>query len=282
MKILTDPQKLQRLCGAWRKRGKKIILVPTMGFYHAGHVSLMRHARKSGGKVVVSLFVNPTQFGPDEDLAAYPRNSERDAAIAKKNGVDVLFMPEPQAMFPPGYATWVEVPELSREMCGKSRPGHFRGVCTVVTKLLMLTQPTKALFGRKDWQQAAIIRRMAADLNIPVRIVTRPTVREKDGLAMSSRNVYLTAEERGAAPHLYASLCLASDLARSGEKRSAALLQTIREYWRRNLPQAQEDYLVIVDPETLEPLETIGEAALCALAVRLGKARLIDNMLFHS
>lgn len=282
MKIITAPDELQHICMKWRVQGQKTALVPTMGYYHEGHISLMQYARKVGQKVVVSLFVNPTQFGQGEDLAAYPRNPERDAAIAESNGVDILYMPQSEDMYSPGHATWVEVPKLAQTMCGISRPTHFRGVCTVVLKLLMLALPEIAVFGQKDWQQAAILKRMVADLNIPVTLHTCPIIREEDGLAMSSRNVYLTPEERSKAPHLYKSLCLAADLAASGETDVPRIMTAMRGYWKQNLPEAQEDYLTIVDPDTLTPIEYLSGAALCALAVRLGKARLIDNMLLQT
>lgn len=281
MKTITAPDELQHICMNWRVQGQKTVLVPTMGYYHEGHISLMRYAREVGQKVVVSLFVNPTQFGPGEDLAAYPRDPERDAAIAESNGVDILYMPQAESMYSPDHATWVEVPELSRTMCGISRPTHFKGVCTVVLKLLMLAQPEIAVFGRKDWQQAAILKRMAKDLNVPTAIHTCPIVREKDGLALSSRNVYLTPEERAKAPHLYKSLRLAADLAASGEKDANRIMAAMRDYWKANLPEAREDYLTVVDPDRLTPLEQVSGDALCALAVRLGKARLIDNMLLR-
>lgn len=279
MQILSDPHTLQQACLRWRAEGCHTVLVPTMGYYHAGHESLMTHARSLGRKVVVSLFVNPTQFGPDEDLAAYPSDLERDAAVAKANGADVLFTPRPADMFPEGYATWVEVPSLAGTLCGISRPVHFRGVCTVVMKLFQLAMPHTAVFGRKDWQQLAIIRRMARDLNVPVQVVGCPIVREADGLAMSSRNVYLSAEERAQAPGIHRGLALGRTLTQGGERNAAAVLAAMRRYWQETLPLAREDYAAIVHPETLEPLTHIADAALCAVAFRLGKARLIDNML---
>ena len=282
MKIITGPDKLQRLCLKWRLQDRRIALVPTMGFYHKGHKSLMRAARKDGDKVVVSLFVNPTQFGPNEDLAAYPRNAERDMAIAEKNGADVLFMPDAAAMFPDAHGTWIEVPSLAGTLCGVTRPTHFRGVCTVVMKLFMLSRATVAFFGEKDWQQAAIIKRMVADLNVPVEVRTCPIVREKDGLAMSSRNVYLSQAERREAPHLYRGLCLAAKAVKAGERQASVLLALIRDYWQTTMPSAREEYLTLVDPETLAPVEVLSERALCALAVRLGSARLIDNMLLKA
>ncbi|WP_353120409.1 pantoate--beta-alanine ligase [Nitratidesulfovibrio sp.] len=279
MQILTDPRTLQQTCLRWRADGKHTVLVPTMGYYHAGHESLMSYARSLGDKVVVSLFVNPTQFGPGEDLAAYPRDLERDAALAEANGADILFTPQPADMFPAGHATWIEVPSLAGTLCGITRPTHFRGVCTVVMKLFQLAMPRTAVFGQKDWQQLAIIRRMARDLNVPVDVVGRPIVREADGLAMSSRNIYLSTEERAQAPNIHHGLALGRALVQGGERDAAAVAEAMRRYWRENLPLAQEDYISIVHPETLEPLARITDAALCAVAFRLGKARLIDNML---
>lgn len=279
MQILTDPRTLQQTCLRWRADGKHTVLVPTMGYYHAGHESLMSYARSLGDKVVVSLFVNPTQFGPGEDLAAYPRDLERDAALAEANGADILFTPQPADMFPAGHATWIEVPSLAGTLCGITRPTHFRGVCTVVMKLFQLVMPRTAVFGQKDWQQLAIIRRMARDLNVPVDVVGRPIVREADGLAMSSRNIYLSTEERAQAPNIHHGLALGRALVQGGERDAAAVAEAMRRYWRESLPLAQEDYISIVHPESLEPLARITDAALCAVAFRLGKARLIDNML---
>ncbi len=279
MKTVTSPEELQRRCLAWRASGLSVALVPTMGFFHAGHESLMAEGRKVADKLVVSLFVNPAQFGPAEDLSAYPRDAERDAAIAASHGADILFTPAADAMYHADHATWVEVPELSAPLCGRTRPIHFRGVCTVVAKLFMLAQPTTAFFGQKDWQQLAVIRRMVRDLAIPVDIRGVPIVREADGLALSSRNAYLTAEERRAAPHLQKGLALAATLARSGTANAAALEAAIREYWQKNLPQGRVDYLSFVHPETLAPVERLTAPTLAAAAVFLGRARLIDNLL---
>lgn len=252
-----------------------------MGYYHAGHESLMEHARPLARRMVVSLFVNPAQFGPGEDLAAYPRDHERDAAIAGRHGADVLFIPEDGSMYAPDHATWVEVPELSRGLCGLSRPTHFRGVCTVVMKLFMLTQADIAVFGQKDWQQQAVLRRMARDLNVPIRIETCPVVREPDGLALSSRNVYLTPEERAQAPALLRGLQAARSLASRGEARVKVLRDAVLTYWAEFLTLGRLDYLAVVDPEDLRPVDTLeaGRPALMACAVRMGKARLIDNIL---
>ena len=281
MQILTTPHELEAQCRAWRKAGDDIALVPTMGYYHAGHEDLMTHARGLARRLVVSLFVNPTQFGPGEDLEAYPRDPERDAAIAAGHGADVLFRPEPGLMYAPDHATWVEVPELAKGLCGQTRPVHFRGVCTVVLKLFLLTGADVAVFGQKDWQQQAILRRMARDLNVPVRIVTRPTVREADGLALSSRNLYLTPEERAQAPEIRQGLLYARKLAEEGETSVSLLREAVLRRWAERLPLGRLDYLSVVHPESLAPLTEAGDAALMACAVRMGKARLIDNILLR-
>lgn len=279
MRIFTLPDDLRSQCQAWRKAGETIALVPTMGYYHKGHESLMEYARQNADRVVVSLFVNPAQFGPDEDLEAYPRDFNRDRAIAEAKGADALFSPEPGAMYTQDHATWVEVPEMAKGLCGKSRPIHFRGVCTVVLKLFLLTGADLAVFGQKDWQQQAILKRMAADLNVPVKIVARPAVREDDGLALSSRNVYMSQAERVQAPFIRKGLLLARDIAQSGEKKADNIIDAVRKFWADNMPLGVEDYLSVVHPETLEPLETIDGPALMACAARLGKARLIDNII---
>ena len=217
MQIVKKAEELSRICREWHKAGETVSLVPTMGYYHAGHESLMDRARELGTKLVVSLFVNPTQFGPNEDYGAYPRDLDRDSKIAEKHNVDVLFAPEPSEMYAPDASTWVEVPEMSKVLCGVSRPIHFRGVCTVCTKLFMLTQADYACFGEKDWQQQAILRRMVRDLFYPVKIVSCPIVRAEDGLALSSRNVYLDTDERRQAPEIYAGLKFARELAEHGE-----------------------------------------------------------------
>lgn len=282
MQILTTPQDLAAHCRAWHAAGEDIALVPTMGYYHAGHEDLMAHGRGLAKRLVVSLFVNPAQFGPGEDLEAYPRDAERDAAIAESHGADVLFMPEPGSMYAPDHATWVEVPELSKGLCGQSRPIHFRGVCTVVLKLFLLTGAEVAVFGQKDWQQQAIIRRMARDLNVPVRIETRPTAREADGLALSSRNVYMTAQERAQAPEIRRGLLYARKLAGEGEKNAAFLREAVLRRWAERLPLGRLDYLAVVHPESLGALDEINGPALMACAVRMGKSRLIDNILLRS
>lgn len=281
MQIFTDPQALAAQCRAWHGAGEDIALVPTMGYYHKGHEDLMAHARGLARRLVVSLFVNPAQFGPNEDLAAYPRNAVRDSAIAEAHGADALFMPEPGTMYALDHASWVEVPSLARGLCGASRPIHFRGVCTVVLKLFLLSGADVAVFGEKDWQQQAIIRRMVRDLNVPTRIVTRPTTREPDGLAMSSRNVYLTPAERAMAPQIRKALLLAREAVAAGESNPARLRELVLHHWAEQLPLAETDYLEIVHPESLEPLAKVDGPALMACAVKLGKARLIDNILLQ-
>ncbi|MBD5608306.1 MAG: pantoate--beta-alanine ligase [Desulfovibrio sp.] len=281
MRIFTDPEELSAQCREWRAAGDDISLVPTMGYYHAGHERLMRRARDLAKRMIVSLFVNPTQFGPGEDLEAYPRDFERDRAIAERQGADALFAPTPKDFYYTNHSTWVEVPELARGLCGATRPTHFRGVCTVVLKLFLATGADVAVFGQKDWQQQAIIRRMARDLNVPTRVETVPTEREPDGLAMSSRNVYLSPEERQIAPNIRKGLELAASLVAEGETEATKILASVREYWKANLPGAGIDYISLVHPEDLRELERIDDAGLLACAVKLGKARLIDNILLQ-
>ncbi|MDK2957606.1 MAG: pantoate--beta-alanine ligase [Desulfovibrionales bacterium] len=279
MEILTDPKLLQERCFSWRCKSLSIALVPTMGSFHDGHFSLMDYGRAEADKLIVSLFVNPTQFGPQEDLDAYPRNFERDAQAAREHGVDLLFAPRPEAMYHPDHATWVEVPDLARNLCGKSRPIHFRGVATVVAKLFILAQPTLAVFGEKDFQQLAILRRMVRDLGLPVEVVGRPTVREADGLAMSSRNVYLEAEERSSAPAIRQGLKAAREWVAEGERSAAEIKRRLELFWADRLSKGRIDYVEVVDPESMAPLETIADRALVAAAVRIGSTRLIDNIL---
>lgn len=282
MQILTQAQHVQAQCQQWRAEGHSIALVPTMGFYHAGHEDLMRHGRTLADKLVVSLFVNPTQFGPNEDLSTYPRDLAKDTALVENVGADMLFTPSPEDMYAPDHATWVSVPDLSQGLCGVTRPEHFRGVCTVVMKLLMLTQATTALFGEKDWQQLAIVRRMVRDCAIPVDIVGRPTVREADGLALSSRNAYLSPAERAEAPHIQAGLQWAAGKVEKGETNAPALMKGLLHYWSSRLTLGRLDYLAVVDPVSLKPVDSIEKTALMACAIRMGKARLIDNIRLHA
>ncbi len=259
-----------------RKTGKTIGFVPTMGYLHEGHLSLVRIARERADVVIMSIFVNPTQFGPNEDFERYPRDFEKDVKLAKQVGVDILFYPSKEEMYARDYLTYVNVEQITEELCGASRPGHFRGVATVCTKLFHAVKPHYAVFGQKDAQQVAMLKQMVRDLNFDVKIVTAPIVREKDGLAMSSRNVYLTPEERQDALALHQSLKLAEDLIRRGEKSSQAIVQTMRKFIE-NKKRARIDYISVVHPDTLEPLPSIGNKALIALAVFVGKIRLIDN-----
>lgn len=279
MRVITDPREFQAQC--WRDRcaGLSTALVPTMGYFHAGHLALMAFARANADRVFVSLFVNPTQFGPTEDLAAYPRDFERDAALAEQQGVDLLFAPQPGGMYAPDHATLVQVPALAENLCGKSRPVHFQGVATVVTKLLVLATPSLAVFGQKDWQQMALIRRMARDLFLPTRIVGRPIVREPDGLAMSSRNVYLSPEERAQAPQIRAGLLLVRERFAAGERDIAALREVLARHLAERLPLGEPDYLEFVDRDSIQPQAAADGKTLAAAAVRLGRARLIDNIL---
>jgi len=277
MRIVRTVAEMQRISAEARRDGRRIGLVPTMGAFHDGHVSLMRAAREDGDLVVVSLFVNPIQFGPGEDLAAYPRNEDDDLAIAAAQGVDVVFAPPADEMYPPGFSSRVHVDGLSDVLCGAVRgPAHFDGVATVVTKLFALVAPDDAYFGQKDAQQVVVVRRLARDLGFPVRIVACPTHREADGLAMSSRNAYLTAEERRRAPALFRALEAAATAVSGGERDGARIVATAR----RVLDGAglEPEYLELRERETLTALDVLDRDALLAVAVRLGRARLIDNV----
>jgi pantoate--beta-alanine ligase len=255
----------------------KVGLVPTMGYLHEGHLSLIRRAREECDHVVVSIFVNPTQFGPKEDLSKYPRNLDRDLGLIEPLGVDLVWMPTAEIMYPKGYQTWVEVETITRPLEGAMRPGHFRGVTTVVAKLFNGVQPQRAYFGQKDAQQAAVIRQMTRDLNFPIEIVVCPIVREPDGLAMSSRNVYLDPEERKAATVLYRSLNAAKNVYQNGERDAEELRRTMREVIATE-PRAQMQYVSCADYDALEELETVTGKTLLSMAVFLGKTRLIDNI----
>ncbi|QWK09441.1 MAG: pantoate--beta-alanine ligase [Thermoflexus hugenholtzii] len=252
--------------------------VPTMGYLHEGHLSLVRRARAENDRVAVSIFVNPTQFGPHEDYARYPRDLERDLRLLEPLGVDLVFVPSVEEMYPPGFQTWVIVEEVSRPLEGASRPGHFRGVATVVAKLFNILQPDRAYFGQKDAQQTVVIRRMVQDLNIPVEIVICPTVREPDGLAMSSRNTYLNPEERRAATVLFRALQAAKVRYEAGERDAERLREAMREVIRAE-PLARIDYVSVAHPETLQELERVEGPALLSLAVYIGTTRLIDNLM---
>lgn len=259
-----------------RARGARIGLVPTMGYFHAGHLELMRRAGGAGYTVVVSIFVNPTQFGPGEDYERYPRDLARDAQMAQTAGADVLFVPEAAEMYPSGYGTYVQVEGVSEGLCGAARPGHFRGVATVVCKLFNIVQPEAAFFGQKDYQQVMVIKRMAADLNLPVAITVVPTVREADGLAMSSRNTYLSPEERRQALALYQALRLGERLIKSGERRAAAVETALREGLQK--PGVRLDYAEVRRAGDLARVEVIEDDAVLLVAAWVGQTRLIDNL----
>jgi len=263
--------------GAARRSFAGIVgLVPTMGYLHEGHLSLVRRARAECDHVAVSIFVNPTQFGPREDLSTYPRDLERDLSLIEPLGTDLVWLPTAEIMYPKGYQTWVEVETVTRHLEGAMRPGHFRGVTTVVSKLFNAVQPHKAYFGQKDAQQAAVIRQMTRDLNFPIEIVVCPIVREPDGLAMSSRNVYLDTEERKAATVLYRALTATKNLYENGERDAEKLRQMMKEVLAIEL-LAQMQYVSCADYDTLEELETVTGKALLSMAVFVGKTRLIDN-----
>jgi len=264
-----------------RKAGRSVGLVPTMGALHEGHLSLIRRAREENDVVVVSVFVNPTQFGPQEDYSRYPRDLSRDTALAVEAGADLVFAPAAEEMYLPGHSTWVEVEGLTDGLCGASRPGHFRGVCTVVTKLFALCRPDRAYFGQKDAQQLAVIRRMERDLNLGVDVVSCAIVREDDGLALSSRNVYLTPEERAQAVALSRSLRAAEQLVAEGEHRAKAIEATVRQVLAE-ATLGEVDYVALVDAEELTPVEVIAGEVLLALAVRFGGTRLIDNTVLRA
>jgi pantoate--beta-alanine ligase len=251
--------------------------VPTMGYLHQGHLSLVRQARADNASVVVSIFVNPTQFAPGDDYERYPRDLERDLTRLRKEGVDAVFAPAVNEMYPPRFSSRVEVDRLTRRLEGASRPGHFAGVTTVVAKLFNIVQPDRAYFGQKDAQQAIVIKKMAADLNMNLRVITLPTVREPDGLAMSSRNSYLNPQERQAATVLYRALVLAKELWSNGEKDAGKIRNEMVKLIRKE-PLAAIDYISIADSETLEELEEVTPPALVSLAVKIGKTRLIDNV----
>jgi pantoate--beta-alanine ligase len=263
-----------------RSEGRSVGLVPTMGALHEGHMSLVRAAQVECQPVVVSIFVNPAQFAPNEDFQKYPRSLEQDRRRLEEAGVEYLFMPEAGEMYPPGFRTWVNVEGLADRLEGRVRPGHFRGVVTVVLKLLEIVQPQKAFFGRKDAQQARLVRQMARDLHLDSEIVVRPIVREPDGLAMSSRNAYLSAEERSAATVLHRALDGARRAIERGERDALRLVAALREVLAAE-PLAQLDYAEIVDAETLEPLTRLRGSCLALVAARIGKARLIDNLLIE-
>jgi pantoate--beta-alanine ligase len=276
IRVIADIKMMQQEADRLREGGKRIVLVPTMGCLHEGHLSLMRMGHKKGDHLVVSIFVNPTQFDPAEDFEAYPRDFDRDCKRAASVGVETVFAPATDTLYRNGYQTYISLERLPRHLCGLSRPNHFRGVASVVAKLFNIVKPHTAIFGEKDYQQWIIIRRMAADLNFDVKIVGAPIVRENDGVAMSSRNVYLSEEERRVAPVLFQALRAAQELVKEGVQKSERIIAVAREMILAR-PHTAIDYLSICDPETLEDVGQIKGPVLMALAVYIGKARLIDN-----
>lgn len=280
MKVLKTKAEMSAVAESWRIENLDVGLVPTMGFLHEGHLSLIRIARQHADKVVVSIFVNPTQFAPGEDFAAYPRDEARDLAMCEAEGADVVFLPSPEEMYAPDASVALTENRLAKTMCGLTRPTHFQGVLTVVNKLFNITRADSAVFGMKDAQQLAVIRRMVRDLDMPIAIVPGPIVRETDGLAMSSRNTYLSADERRHALCLRRSLDLAEAMWRRGDSAADAVLGAMREQIAPT-PGAVIDYIVAVDADSLEPVETLRPNTLVALAVKIGRTRLIDNTILN-
>ena len=281
MEVITKIGAVKEAIQKHKASGKSIGFVPTMGFLHEGHLSLVKESLRQTDATVVSIFVNPTQFGPDEDFQEYPRDLKKDSALLEELGVDILFIPDHQEMYPEGYKTYVEVTELQDNFEGRSRPGHFRGVCTVVLKLFEIVNPDVAYFGQKDAQQAVIVNKMVQDLNLEVKIQVIPTVREEDGLALSSRNVYLTKEQREAALCLVKSLREADRLIQAGERDSRIIKREMKKLIDSE-SLARLDYIAVVDLEKLDPLDKIKGEVLIAVAVFFGKVRLIDNMIVHA
>ena len=280
MEIITTVAEMKARVAAWKAEGLTIGLTPTMGALHEGHMSLMEAARSACDRVVTSVFVNPLQFGPDEDYDNYPRDLERDAGIAESKGVDVVFHPSVEEMYPENYNTYVVMETLTDTLCGASRPGHFRGVCTVVNKLMNISMADRAYFGQKDAQQLAVIRRMVRDLNMNVEVVGCPIIREADGLAKSSRNTYLSEEERKAGLVLSQAVMLGQKLVAEGERSAAAVTGAMSELISAE-PLAKIDYVSMVSWDSIEPVETIEGPVLVAMAVYIGKTRLIDNFIYE-
>lgn len=278
MKIIRKIQQLRKTLAAYRRRGKTISLVPTMGYFHEGHVSLMKQAKRETDIVVVSLFVNPLQFGPKDDLKKYPRDLRRDQKMAERAKVDILFVPEARDLYSKAHETYVMAENLAKPLCGLSRPGHFRGVATVVAKLFNIVGPDAAFFGRKDYQQARIIEKMIEDLSYNIRLRVLPTVREKDGLAMSSRNAYLSPLERKEAPKIYAALKAVRALYKKGERRVSVLEHKLKQELVKNIRGARLDYAEVREAVSLTRPARLKSKAVAAVAVRIGTTRLIDNI----
>ena len=280
MKIVSTINEVREQVKEWKKEGNTIGFVPTMGYLHEGHASLIDAARKNNSKVVVSIFVNPIQFGPNEDLDSYPRDLEHDAKLCEEHGVDLIFHPTPEEMYGDNFYTFVDMDVLTKELCGLSRPVHFRGVCTVVNKLFNIVQPDRAYFGEKDAQQLAIIKHMVQDLNMDIEVVGCPIIREEDGLAKSSRNTYLSPEERKAALVLSQTINLAKQLIADGEKDADVLVAKMKENIEKE-PLAKIDYVKAVNGLTMQQQKEIKAPMLIAMAVYIGKTRLIDNTILH-
>lgn len=280
MKIIESIQDMKKASLAMRVEGKKIAFVPTMGYLHEGHLSLMKKGKEVGNVLIVSIFVNPTQFAKGEDLERYPRDIERDKELCKGEGVDILFVPDAREMYPENYQTYLDIEKVTKNLCGASRPGHFRGVATVVTKLFNIVRPHYAIFGEKDFQQLVTIRRLALDLNMDVDVIGIPIVREADGLAMSSRNSYLSQEEREAARSIYRALQVAKEMFDEGERSAGVLLKEARRVLEIS-PIIEPEYAKLVDIGTMEEVDRVENEALLAMAVRIGKTRLIDNIILR-
>lgn len=279
MKLINNIKEIRKQVKDWKNDGLSVALVPTMGYLHEGHESLIKKASEDNDKVIVSIFVNPMQFGINEDLSTYPRNIDRDSDICEKNGASLIFNPSVEEMYTDGFSTFVDLNNLTSELCGKSRPTHFRGVCIVVSKLFNIVNPDKAYFGQKDAQQISIIKQMVTDLNFDIEIVSCPIVREDDGLAKSSRNTYLSKEERQASTIINKSLKKAKALIKSGERDSKNIIDFIKNEINKE-PLAKIDYVSIVDNNTIKSIKTIEEGSLIAVAVFIGNTRLIDNFIF--
>lgn len=281
MKIVNTINEVREAVKAWHKQGLTVGLVPTMGYLHEGHASLIARASKENDRVVVSDFVNPIQFAPNEDLASYPRDIDRDAKVCEENGADIIFHPTPEEMYHKDFSTFVDITGPSEELCGRSRPIHFRGVCTVVSKLFLIASPDRAYFGQKDAQQLAVIKRMVRDLNFDIEIVGCPIIREADGLAKSSRNTYLSLEERKAAVILHKALEKGKELVLNGEKSAKAVIDTVTQIINSE-PLAKIDYVQVVDFPNIKVVEDINGDILTAVAVYIGKTRLIDNFIIEN
>lgn len=279
MKVINSVKKMQSFSESLRLKGGGIAFVPTMGYFHKGHLHLMKEAKELAGCVVVSIYVNPTQFGPKEDFSKYPRDLDRDLKKAQSVGVDVVFYPPDKEMYPAGYQTYVDVEKVTRNLCGKSRQGHFRGVTTVCNKLFNIVKPHIAVFGKKDFQQFITVKRMVDDLNMDLQIIGLPTVREADGLAMSSRNKYLKKNERPSALTLFKTLKLAQKLYSEGERKASVIINEVEKLIKKS-PYTIIDYIQICDTKTLNDVDKIKNQAVIALAVKVGTTRLIDNHVF--